>query len=223
MVNADKRIACIGGTGNLGKGLSLRLSILGYNVIVGSRMQEKAERLAEEYGKILENFGYESNIIGLANEEAAKKADIAILTLPWEHAFGVVEKLKDFLAEKIVISPLVPMEKVGKSFIFTPPPEGSAAEKVAKILGHDKVVSAYQTIPARRFADISENFTCDVVVCGDSEDAKHRVIELTKELGLNAFDGGSLSNSRMVESITPLLLNVMVNNKIKKELSIKFV
>jgi len=220
---SDEKIACIGGTGNLGKGLSLRLSILGYDVIVGSRKQEKAERIAKDYSKILESFGYQSNIIGLANEEAAKKADIAILTLPWEHAFGVVENLKDFLTEKIVISPLVPMEKVGNSFMFTPPPEGSAAEKVAKILGNEKVVSAYQTIPARRFADISENFSCDVVVCGDDKDAKTKVIELTKQLGLNAFDGGSLSNSRMVESITPLLLNVMMNNRIKREISIKFV
>jgi len=35
------KIALLGGTGNLGKGLAVRLSLLGYEVIVGSRTKRK--------------------------------------------------------------------------------------------------------------------------------------------------------------------------------------
>ncbi len=216
-----KKIACIGGTGNLGEGLCVRLSILGYDVIVGSRKQEKAEKIAEKYNTILAGLGYKPDIIGLPNEKAAEKADVAILTVPWEHAFAVVEDLRDFLADKIVVSPLVPMKKADNSFIFTPPPEGSAAEKVARILGHNRVVSAYHTLPARKFANINAKFTWDVVVCGDDRYAKEVVIDLTNKMGLNALDGGPLMNSRIVESLTPLILNIMARNKMK-EISVKF-
>ncbi|MCX8172698.1 MAG: NADPH-dependent F420 reductase [Archaeoglobaceae archaeon] len=216
------KIAILGGTGDLGIGLSLRLAIAGHEVIVGSRSEEKAKSKAEEYKKILSSKGLSGNIIGTTNQEASKLCDIAIVTVPWEQAFTLAESLKSELAGKVVVSPIVPMKREGKFFRYVELPEGSAAEKIAGILKDSKVVSAYHNIPAERFANLDENFEWDVVVCGNDKEAKEIVLRITKEIkGLNAFDGGDLKNSRLVESLTALILNVMVNNKLK-ELGIKF-
>lgn len=216
------KIALLGGTGNLGIGLAVRFAILGHDVIVGSRKLEKAEMRADEYNKILKSLGEKPSIKGLANEDAAGEADVSVFTIPWEYAFSTAEALKPALKDKIVISPLVPMEKRGKTFLYSKLPEGSAAEKLASILD-SRVVSAYQTIPAEKFARFGESFEWDVAVCGDDEEAKKIVIDLTNQIeGLRAFDAGPLAVSSMVESITPLLINIMLRNRLK-DLGVKFV
>ncbi len=212
------KIAVLGGTGSLGKGLVLRLASLGYDVIVGSRDEKKANSKAEEYGRILG-----TDIRGADNRNAAKMCDMAIITIPWKHAFDTAESLKDVLAGKIVVSPVVPMEKTDRGFVYVSLPEGSAAERLASILKESRIVSAYHNIPAKKFADLNAEFEWDVAVCGDDEDAKEVVMEITNEIkGLRALDAGGLSNSRIVESLTPLLINIAVNNGMR-DLGVKFV
>ncbi|MEM0022956.1 MAG: NADPH-dependent F420 reductase [Archaeoglobaceae archaeon] len=216
------KIAVLGGTGNLGIGLSLRLAILGYEVVVGSRSEEKAKAKAEEYLKILSEHGYAGKITGAVNAEASRQCDLAVITVPYEQAFTLAESLRNELAGKIVVSPLVPMKKEGKLFRYVELPEGSAGEKIARILKDSKVVSAYHNIPADRFANLNSSFEWDVLVCGDDFEAKKAVVELTNEIkGLRALDCGDLKNSKIVESLTVLILNVMIANKLK-ELGVKF-
>jgi hypothetical protein len=215
------KIALLGGTGHLGMGLAVRFAILGHEVIVGSRKLEKARRRAEEYNKILMRFG-EARVRGLANHDAASEADISIFTIPWEHAFSTAEFLRQALKDKIVVSPLVPMEKKGGAFYYAKLPEGSAAEKLASILD-SRIVSAYHTIPAEKFARFDESFEWDVAVCGDDEEAKRIVIDLTNQIkGLRAFDAGPLAVSSMIESITPLLINLMIRNKLR-DIGVRFI
>ncbi|MEM3796580.1 MAG: NADPH-dependent F420 reductase, partial [Archaeoglobaceae archaeon] len=91
-----------------------------------------------------------------------------------------------------------------------------------RILKDSKVVSAYHNIPADRFANLNSSFEWDVLVCGDDFEAKKAVVELTNEIkGLRALDCGDLKNSKIVESLTVLILNVMIANKLK-ELGVKF-
>ena len=211
------KIAVLGGTGQLGKGLALRLASVGYDVVIGSRDIKKAEDKAEEYSKIVG-----VKIVGLTNDKAAEICDIVILAIPWKNAFKIAEDLKELLVDKIVVSPIVPMEKVDGYFKYINLPEGSAAEKIASILKDSRVVSAYHNIPAKRFANLNENFEWDVAVCGDDEEAKKEIINLTNEIkGLRALDAGPLSNSRIVESLTPLLINIALKNNMK-ELGVKF-
>lgn len=211
------KIAVLGGTGNLGKGLAIRFALLGHEVLVGSRKEEKAMSKAEEYRKVAGDV----KITGMRNEEAAKACEIAFLTIPWEQAIETARALRHVLVNKVVVSPLVPVARTQKGFIYAS--EKSAAEMVAEVLESDKVVSALHTIPAARFAEISERFDWDVPVCGDDEKSKQLVIELISEInGLRPLDAGPLINSRLVEAITPLILNIMRNNKIG-EVGIKFV
>jgi len=218
---AHMKIAVLGGTGNLGIGLSLRLAILGYEVIVGSRSEEKAKLKAEEYRKILSEKGFAGKLSGMTNSEASKICDIAIVTIPWEQTFELVKNLKGELAGKIVVSPLVPMKKEGKIFRYVELSEGSAAKKLAGILKESEIVAAYHSIPADRFANLEADFDWDVIVCGNGN-AKETIMEITDEIdGLRALDGGDLENSRLVESLTVLILNLMTMNKLR-DLGIKF-
>jgi len=210
------RVALLGGTGNLGKGLTLRLAILGHEIVIGSRKEEKAKSKAEEYRKIAGDV----RITGMRNEDAAESCEIAILTIPWEHAIKTAKELKRVLRDKIVVSPLVPVSKGEKGFTYNS--VKSAAEMVAEVLENKKVVSALHTVPAARFANLNEKFDWDVPVCGDDEVSKKVVIELISEIeGLRPLDAGPLSNSKLVESLTPLILNIMRFNSMG-ELGIKF-
>ncbi|AIG97767.1 NADPH-dependent F420 reductase [Archaeoglobus fulgidus] len=210
------RVALLGGTGNLGKGLALRLATLGHEIVVGSRKEEKAEAKAAEYRRI----AGDASITGMKNEDAAEACDIAVLTIPWEHAIDTARDLKNILREKIVVSPLVPVSRGAKGFTYSS--ERSAAEIVAEVLESEKVVSALHTIPAARFANLDEKFDWDVPVCGDDDESKKVVMSLISEIdGLRPLDAGPLSNSRLVESLTPLILNIMRFNGMG-ELGIKF-
>lgn len=212
------KIALLGGTGNLGKGLAIRLALLGHEIFIGSRREEKALSKADEYRK---EVGGKLKIKGMLNEDAAKNCEIAVLTIPWEHAIETARRLRHVLRNKIVVSPLVPVSKTKDVFVYSS--EKSAAEMVAEVIGSRRVVSALHTIPAARFSSLEERFDWDVPVCGDDEEAKKTVMDLISQIdGLHPLDAGPLSNSKLVESITPLILNIMRYNGVG-EIGIKFI
>jgi len=217
------RIALVGGTGNIGEGLAFRLKLAGYDVIIGSRSEEKANAKAEHFNEIVKKMGGNGDIRGMLNEKASLLADVAIITIPWQHAFETVEKLKKNLEDKIVVSPIVPMVAENGYFRYIQLEEGSAGLRLARILGNGNVVVAFNNIPARRFANPDERFRWDVAVCSDNQKAKKTVMKIVDSIeGLKAYDAGDLKNSRTVESITPLLINMARKNK-TKELGIRFV
>jgi len=95
--------------------------------------------------------------------------------------------------------------------------EGSAAEQAQQILDGATVVAAFHNLSAKELMDVDHEVPCDVVVCGDDADAKGAVMELAVEIaGVRAVDGGGLENSRYVEDLTALLLNI---NRIYKSTS----
>ncbi|MCZ7361274.1 MAG: NAD(P)-binding domain-containing protein [Candidatus Methanoperedens sp.] len=50
---------------------------------------------------------------GTSNKEAVEKADVAVLSVPYEAAMSLIECLRPVLKNQIVISLVVPMEKNG--------------------------------------------------------------------------------------------------------------
>ncbi|MDI3502798.1 MAG: 8-hydroxy-5-deazaflavin:NADPH oxidoreductase [Archaeoglobi archaeon] len=218
------KIAILGGTGDIGEGLALRWAIAGHEIIIGSRREEKAKDAVERYLKILKERGYtDVKMKGMENKEAAAQAEIIVLSIPYEHTLSTLEHIRDVLKDQIIICPVVPMEKRKGYFIYTPPEEGSAAEMVQKAVPETcKVVAAYQNIAADKLANLDLEIDYDVVVCGPKEERK-KVMELTEQMGkLRALDGGPLPAARMVEAMTPLIINVAMKNKMK-DVSIKFV
>lgn len=207
-------IAVLGGTGNMGAGIVKRSALAGYKIAVGSRKQDKAKRLAREYKEDLKETEIENfEIDGLENPKAAQKSEMVIVTIPYQYALSTVKSLD--LNDKIVVSTLVPMEKKDGYFEYAPPEEGSAAEALqSRCKG--TVISAFQNVPAAMFNNLEKDLSYDVVVCGNDNDPKERVMNLVEDIsGLRALDGGPLSNSSTVESETPKLLNLAKKNSMK--------
>ncbi|MBC7085221.1 MAG: NADPH-dependent F420 reductase [Methanomethylovorans sp.] len=240
------KIAIIGGTGSIGKGFALRWG-LKHKVIVGSRNQEKALAKAAEYNDILKVYGYKADITGDVNVKAAAEADVVLLAIRYAQVASTIEQIKPGIAGKILISIVVPMEKNScmivpgevplqistnfsddykkEYFCYIAPAIGSAAQEIASLLKDSatEVVSAFHTVPAAKLADLDIELNYDIGVCGNCEKSKNIVFGLVRDIpGMRPLDIGPLEASSMVESLTPLLLNVAIRNNMK-DVSIKFV
>ena len=208
------KIGIVGGTGDIGEGMAMRLAPR-YDVIVGSREKDKAEASCRLGIETLRKRGVACSMAGVSNQEAVDGADIIILAIPFRHLEGTLLTLHGF-EDKTVISPINPMEK-RDFFVFVPPAEGSAALLVRKMLPESaRVCSAFNVIAANKWRALDEELAYSVPVCGDDPSAKQQVMQIVNSVSrLRAFDGGPLAVSSMVESLTPLLLNIARYNRMR--------
>jgi len=208
------KIGIVGGTGDIGEGMSLRLS-QNHDVILGSREAEKAVTTSECTIDELRKRGKPCSCRGVCNQDAVDAGDVIILAIPFTHLASTLGSLHGF-ENKIVVSPVNPMEKKD-FFIFVPPPEGSAALMVKKILPQNaRICMAFNTIAANRWKALDEELDVAVPVCSDDSGAKAAVMEIVRSTShLQAYDAGPLGVSPMVESLTPLLLNIARYNKMR--------
>jgi NADPH-dependent F420 reductase len=216
------KIAILGGTGSIGEGFALRWAGK-HDIMVCSREIDRAVNAADEYTNILLYRGMECcGITGCGNEIAIQEADVVVLSVPYQGVISLLEYLNPYFKDQIVISLVVPMTK-NKWFEYTPPVQGSAALEIQEILPKSvKVVSSYHNVSARKLAKLDLSLDYDVVVCGDDENAKETVMELTREIkSLRPLDGGGLASSYMIESLTPFLINLAIRNKLS-DLGVKF-
>lgn len=206
------KIALVGGTGDIGTGFALRWAA-NHEIIIGSR---KAEKAVDGALKVTETLGG-GNIWGTDNVTAVEAADAVVLCVPYEHIASATFDLKSSYSRQVVISPIVPMIYNGKYFQFNPPVEGSAAMQAKSLLPDGmKIVSAFHTICAAALQDVDRELKADVPICGDDEESVNLVSGLTQEIkSLRPLKAGPLAVSSMVESLTPMLLNVARRNKIR--------
>jgi NADPH-dependent F420 reductase len=203
-------IAILGGTGNEGPGLALRWSKAGHKIIIGSRQREKAQTTAQALNSQLAGGA----IQGMANEDAAQACDLAVLTVPYSAQTALLQQLKPYLQDKILINVNVALNppKVARVFI---PPEGSASEQAQEILGAGvQVVAAFQNVGAHALTHLDTPVLCDVLVCGDSKRAKAVAIQLSGDIGTRGIDAGPLVNAKAVEALTSVLIGINIRYKI---------
>lgn len=203
-------LAILGGTGNEGPGLALRWAGAGHRVIIGSRVAEKAQKVAAELNAALGA----PLIEGLTNAEAARQCDIAVLTVPYEAQNPLLESLQAELEGKILINVTVPLKPPKVSQVYLPP-EGSASEQAQRLLGPGvRVVAAFQNVGAHNLEDPDHPVPCDVLVCGDDKEAKAVAIQLAAALGTRGLDAGPLANATIVEGLTAVLIGINKRYKI---------
>ena len=211
------KVAILGGTGEQGFGLALRLA-KNNKIIIGSRKKEKAEEAAKRAKEILKQRGIEADIIGLENKDAAKEGEVVILSLPYEYTLSTIKQLREELKGKIVVSIGVPLATAigDKPTRLLFPPDGSVAEMVQNVLKESKVVSAFQNVCHAVLEDLDNPVDCDILVCGNDDEAKRVVIDLANQIdGVRAIDCGNLEKSRIIEAITPLLIGLNIKYKSK--------
>jgi 8-hydroxy-5-deazaflavin:NADPH oxidoreductase len=204
-------IGIVGGTGAQGIGLGLRWAMSGEDVIVGSRSQEHAERVAATLNAELGD----GSVRGMENRKAAALADLVVLTVPYTAHLTTLEIIKIHLHGKILIDVSVPLDPENPRRLKTPFP-GSAVEEAQAFLGPaTKVVGAFQNISAHVLGDPNSSIDCDVLVCGDDLEAKRTVMSLVTRMGLYAFDVGPAESARAVEGLTPILIRLNIRHKVK--------
>ncbi|RLD03250.1 MAG: NADPH-dependent F420 reductase [Chloroflexi bacterium] len=202
--------AIVGGTGKEGKGLAYRWAKAGYRVIIGSRTRKKAEIAARDLNKLLG----EELVLGFENLDAAKRANMLVLTVPYSAHRATLEYIRSAAQGKILVDVTVPLvpPKVTKVQM---PKAGSAAQEAQEILGEDvNVVSAFQNISHEHLFDDSK-INCDVLVTGKGKAARLEVLKLVEDAGMCGWDAGVIENSAVVEGMTSLLIYINKQNKVK--------
>lgn len=202
-------VPIIGGTGALGFGLASRLAREGVPVVIGSR---DAGRALEAAGRV--GDGAE----GLVNAEAARSGPIVLLCVPFRSQSETLTNLKNVLASgQILVDATVPLAAAvsGRATRLLGVPQGSAAEQAREMAPEGvEVVSAFHTVSAPILADLEHALEEDILIAGDSRDAKGRVAALVRRIpGLRPVDCGRLEVARHIEAITPLLISINARNR----------
>ncbi|MDA4123362.1 MAG: NADPH-dependent F420 reductase [Thaumarchaeota archaeon] len=203
------RIAIVGGTGELGLGLAARLANANAEIVIGSRDTSRAKEAALRSSTLTGR-----HVEGDGNLEAAVWCQVAILAIPELPSDETLLSLKPALDGKLVISPIVPM--VIRNGLFSPGLDsGSAAERVASLL-QTRVAAAFHTVPAARLLEVKKPLDYDVLVTAETKEVYAEVAALVSSIaGLRPLFAGPLRNSRLLETMTPALLNVGKLNGIK--------
>jgi hypothetical protein len=215
----ERRIAIIGGTGEQGFGIALRLAKAGEKIILGSRQEQKALEAAKRANAIL---GPNASVTGMENSKATAAADIIIMSVPFlAHAETIKSILESVTPEDIFIDAVVPLSTaVGGSAMTTLEVwEGSAAQQAARLLHNHttKIASAFHNVVAEALQDLKHNIDCDVLVCGDSLATRKIAMELVNKLpGVRAIDCGRLENSRIVETVTAMLIGFNLRYQVNR-------
>ena len=202
------KIAILGGTGHEGTGLALRWASNGYEVIIGSRKQEKALKVTQELNEILG----EDLIKGMENGEAAREADINVLTVVATAHEAAIKGLKEALQGKILVDATARIQFPNPK----PPSPPSAARLAQDALGESvRVVAAFQNIPASSLQDLEKDLDSDVLVCADKQEDAEAVMDLIRGAGMNAFYVGDLDIAITLEGLTAVLVYLNKYNEIK--------
>jgi NADPH-dependent F420 reductase len=203
----QEKIAIVGGAGELGLGLALRWAAAGADVVIGSREQAKAEAAAKRVKSAVPS----ATVAGLDNAQAAGDASMVVLAVPFSAQAETIKSIKGALRDKILVDTSVPLAAVigGRSTRMISVWEGSAAQQAQGLLPGVTVLSAFHNVSAEALQDFSAAPDCDVLICGDSAAAKERLSALLNLIpGLRPLDAGPLEMSRVVESITALLISL---------------
>jgi NADPH-dependent F420 reductase len=187
------RVAIVGGTGAFGRALAKRLAEIGEDdVVVGSRDEERARRAGEELG-----------VEGARNADAVRDADLVVLAVKSNATLETAAELRAAIGTTPVLC-------VASDLRFTDDGvlpgrhQGSLAEEVARIV-RAPVASGLQSFAA---ANVIEGDPGDALIAGEDSEAKKRALELAERLGARAIDAGPLANSRALEGMTSVILNV---------------
>jgi NADPH-dependent F420 reductase len=219
-------IALLGGTGDIGEGLTLRWAYdTDHDIVIGSREADRAEAKADGYEAEVNNRGVEATIEGTENAAAAAGADVVVLAVPAYHLADTIEAVEGSLADDaILVTPAVGMKRDEAGFHYNRPGVGSVTELAVEAAPEGvPVVGAYHNLPAGRLANLKADLGIDTAIVGDDGDAVETVATVTEDIGgLRAVDAGPLANAAEIEAITPLLINVAKHNDGMHDLGVQF-
>jgi len=203
------KVAVIGGTGAMGNALARHLS-KDHVVIIGSRDPSRAAATAREI----------KGASGADYKGAAREADVVVISVPYE-AMGQAADLAGEAASKLVMSVINPM-KMEEGLLKYGLEKGSAAEELARMLPHSRVATAFNNVPSGFLRDEVVP-PVDILVAADSKETYAEAAMVVSSIReMRPMYAGPLSEARLVEAMTPLVLNLARLNG-TKALTTRFV
>jgi NADPH-dependent F420 reductase len=193
----------------MGSALARHLS-KNHEVIIGSRDRSRATAAAQ-------------GLRGASGDDysgAARAADVVVLAIPYE-SLALAAGLASEASSKLVISAVNPMKMEGGLLRYGLK-EGSAAEELARALQHSRVATAFNNVPAGFLKDEVVP-PVDILVAADSKETYEEAAKVVASIReMRPLYVGPLTEARMVESMTPLVLN-LANLNGTKALTTRFV
>jgi 8-hydroxy-5-deazaflavin:NADPH oxidoreductase len=194
--------------------MALRWAQAGHPVVIGSRAAERAEEAAARIRERVPG----AEVEGLLNGDAARRAEVVFLTVPFRAQSENLNNLRDVLEPgQILVDCTVPLAAAvsGKATRSLGVWQGSAAQQAQEMVPDGvTVISALHTVSAPTLADLDEGLDEDVLICGERKADKARVAGLIEEVpGLRAVNAGALEMARIVEQLTPMLISINARYK----------
>jgi 8-hydroxy-5-deazaflavin:NADPH oxidoreductase len=204
------KVAVVGGTGDLGFGLALRLAGAGVDVTIGSRERPKAEDAAR---RAKEALGDRAAIEGLENPEAVAEVATVFVTVPFAGQASIYKSIRERIPpDAVVCDTTTPLATAvgGRATHVLRPWQGSAAEQARELLGEGaRLVAGFHSVGAEAMQDLERPVHGDVLLCGSDDQAKAAVGELVEMIpALRWVDCGPLSMARILEPLTSLMISV---------------
>ena len=204
-------IAIIGASGALGFGLALRLALAGSPIEIGSRDPGRCADVLDRARAAVPEGSFSAH----DNASAVSRAEVAILTVPFlSHAETLRSIAGALRPGQLLIDATVPLASAvdGDPTRLLGVWQGSAAEQAHEMAPDGvQVVSALHTVSAASLTDLEHPLDQDVLLCGDSREAKREAAALIERVrGLRCVDCGRLETSRITESMTALMIAVKI-------------
>lgn len=147
------------------------------------------------------------SVSGTDNPTAAATADLSVLAVPHGVQQATLDDIAPGLQGKILVLATVPLVPPRVARVQLPPQGAAAVEAQCQLSDSVQVVSALQNVAAAHL--LAEGpVPCDVLVTGNSVDARETVIGLLRDAGLSGIHAGPIENSAAAEAMTSLLISI---------------
>jgi 8-hydroxy-5-deazaflavin:NADPH oxidoreductase len=184
------------GAGIMGRGIGTRLVAGGNDVELLDHDPESAQTLADELA------AQRGGSATIAERGGAFSGEIVFLAIYWGVVPEAIEEYGDRLAGKVVVDITNPVDMETFDGLATPA-DSSAAEEIAKLVPRGTpVLKAFNTtFGGTLVAGEVAGQQLDVLIAGDDEGAKQKLVSVVEAGGLRPIDVGPLRRARQLEQL----------------------
>lgn len=192
------------GTGNMGRSLGYRFVAGGHTVTLVGRNLEHTETLAAEL-----RAGLTGDVRVQTTSLDAINDPIIVLALMYPVALEIVKHYGAHWSGKTILDVTIPLNETYDALVIDQ--NTSAAEEIAHLLPADTtVVKAFNTVFATSLqTGKAGGSPLEVLLAGDSVQAKQTVAQLIQDGGMIPVDAGVLHHAHQLEEL--MLLGILLN------------
>ncbi|MEF2736156.1 MAG: NAD(P)-binding domain-containing protein [Bifidobacterium choerinum] len=163
--------------------------------------------LASAVGK---NFELAGNTVQyITHENGVTLGDIVVLGVPYQAVDDVVDRYRDQLNSRIIVDATNPLDF--QTFKLLVPADMSAALQLKMRIPDADVLKAFNTTTAVNLSagKMGDGTPSQVLMAGDSEDAKKTLADALSGSPLEVIDAGGIAEARDMEALGRLQLRMM--------------